>query len=155
MTLDPSINLSVDVLDEGPDEAETLVINWLRPLLPDGSVANDRLPEDPLPFILVVYVDGTENVDESYSDDVVSVHCLYRKGLGASERKAAKDFANLVHRRMLLLARYLEPIPIGDRVGDVDSVTIFSRPRWEPYGDEQIVRKVGRYRIGASYAKLS
>lgn len=155
MTLDPSIDLGVDVLDEGPDDVETAIINWLRPLLPDGQVANARLSEDPVPFIVVEHIDGLESEELSEADEVVSVHALYAKGLGNENRVLAGKFASIVHRRMLLLARYLDPIVVGSRVVDVDYVQIFSRPRWVPYGDETILRKVGRYRVGLPYAKLS
>jgi hypothetical protein len=155
MSLDPSINLDLDVLDEGPAAAEGVVIAWLRPLLPDGQVANTRQSGDPLPFVLVNHLDGNESIEESSVDDLVSVHCLYRKGLGAFEKQAADDFASRVHRRILKLGRELDPIEFGDVSVDIDFLEVASRPRWEAYGDDQILRKVGRYRIGLAYAKLS
>lgn len=155
MTLDPAINLATEILDEGSDDAETMVITWLRPLLPDGSIANSRQIDDPVPFVWVSYINGTENDEQGIVDDVVSVHCLYPKGLGQSGRTAAKQFSSIVHRRMMLLARTLEPITIGGHGVSIDYVNVFSRMEWAAYVDEQILHRVGRYRIGSGYAKLS
>ena len=151
MSLDPS----VEILDEGPDDVETVVISWLRPLLPNGQIANGRLPDDPLPFIGVNHLTGEECVEESYVDELVSVHVLADRGLGNSGNLACASLMSGVHRRMLLLARYLEPVVVDGRPADIEYVDVHMRPRWEPYGDEQILRKLARYRVGLAYAKLS
>lgn len=155
MSLDPSVNLDVEINDEGPDPVVAMAVAWLRPLLPDGQVADERPPNSPLPFIVVSYVDGTENVEESSSDEVITVNALYAKGIGTSNKKAAGQFMDVAHRRMLSLARHLEPVVIGSRTVDIDYVGVFTPPRWESYADESILRKLARYRIGHSYAKLS
>lgn len=155
MTLDSSVNLAVDGLDEDADPVEDIVISWLAPLLPIGQVADARIPGENLPFILVVHLDGDEDVDCSAVDDLVSIHCLYPKGLGQANRKACSDFSRIVHRRMLKLARELEPSDVDGRPVAVDYVKVFARFKFVEYGDEQILRMVGRYRIGQSYANIS
>ena len=151
----PGVDPSVELHDEGPEDDELVVIAWLRPLLPDGQIANARPLDAPLPFIVVNHLESNDSVDMGWSDDLISVHCLYPKGNGNANRKAAAKFAADVHRRMLLLAVYHEPVQIGARVADVDYCDVAMRPRWEPYGDEQILRKIARYRMGLGYVKLS
>lgn len=146
-----------EVLDEGVDDIVVVGVSWLAPLLAPGSVRDTRPPGGPLPFILVEFVDGTEDVDCGWADDVIAVHYLAAKGNGdATATRLAKQGALEVHQRMLLLARYLEDVPLtGGRIATIDYCDVFTRPRWEPYGDDQILRKVGRYRLGLGYAKLS
>lgn len=139
--------------EEGPDDAESVVISWLSPLLPPGQVAITRYPNDPLPFILVNHLDSNESVEESWSDALVSVHILTRKTRG-NEAEAAKN-AEKVHRRMLRLAEWLEDVDLPDgRKATISSVSVAKGPKWVPYGDDQILRKVGRYTIGLDYATL-
>lgn len=135
-----------EILNEAPDDAEEVVIAWLTPL---RRSAQTRRSGDPLPFTLVTCVAGTECEEEFYADDVVSVHTLCDKALGEDN---AKDEADATHQRMLLLARYLPDVLLTDgRIATLDYVKVFQRPRWEPYGDDQILRKVGRYTLGLSY----
>lgn len=135
-----------EILNEAPDDAEEVVIAWLTPL---RRTAQTRVSGEVLPFTLVTHLDGTEDVDCGYADDVVSVHTLCDKKLGED---AAKQEAEDTHRRMLLLARYLEDVVLTDgRIATIDYCTVFRRPRWEPYGDDQILRKVGRYKLGLAY----
>lgn len=155
MTLDPAVNTAIDALDVGPDDSETLLTTWLAPILPDGQVASARLAGDPLPFVEVHYMDGKECLEESHADDVVTVHCMYAKGLGQSGRSAAKQFGDLVHRRVLLLGRYLDPITVGSHVFDVEYVEVFMAPQWTEYGDDQILRRTSRYKIGQSYTSIT
>lgn len=155
MTLDPSIDLGVEVLDEGAILSESVVTTWLAPLLPDGQVASGRVAGGPLPFIEVSYINGTELDEEGHVEDVVSVHCLYAKGTRNENKVAAGKFADIVHRRMMLLARTLEDVVVNGTAVDLEYVAVFSRMEFVDYGDDKIWRKVGRYRIGQSYAKLS
>lgn len=138
-----------ELLDEGPDDVETVVISWLSPL---RRTANTRRSGDPLPFTLVTHIAGEESVEESNADMVVSVHTLCDKSLGwVNARNEADD----THRRMLLLARYLEDVELADeRYATIDYVDVFESPRWILYGDDQILRKVGSYRIGLSYVNV-
>lgn len=128
-----------EVLDEGPDDIETVVVQWLSPL---RRTANTRRSGDPLPMTVVVTVAGTESVEESTADPVVSVHTLVRKSLGEDN---ARDEMLKTHKRMLLLARNLEQF-------NIDYLKVFQYQRREPYGDDQIIQYVGRYQFGQSYA---
>lgn len=128
-----------EVLEEGPDDIETVVVQWLSPL---RRTANTRRSGDPLPMTVVVTVAGTESVEESTADPVVSVHTLVRKSLGEDN---ARDEMLKTHKRMLLLARNLEQF-------NIDYLKVFQYQRREPYGDDQIIQYVGRYQFGQSYA---
>jgi len=134
------------IVAECADDVEAVVVAWLTALRRSAAF---RRPGDPLPFTLVHHVTGTESIDESTADAVVSVHTLCDKAAGES---AAADECQLTHRRMLLLARELDPITLPDgRMVSVDYVTVEEPPIWEPYSDT-ILRKVARYRIGATYS---
>lgn len=86
-------------------------------------------------------VAGTECHEESYSDPVVQIDTLCAASAGED---AASVESNKTHRRMLLLARYLEDF-------NLDYIKVFLTPRREDYGDEQIIRYVARYQLGQSY----
>lgn len=144
-------NPNVDILsdDESPpdgDMAEELVVAWMQPL---RYAAIARQASDPLPMTLVTLITGDEDLDIGTADPVVSVHTLCARSAGFV---AAKNESRLTHRRMLLLGRYLEPITLKDgRLASIDSLSVFQTPRWHPYEDTQILRKVGRYSLGLSY----
>ena len=153
--------MTVELLDYGPEDVVTIGVSWLTPMLElptftGGQVSNTRRAGDPLPFIHVNSIAGEESVEESDTDEVLSIHTLFRKGNGeASAILAFQDGWRAVHQRMLLLSQFLEDIALpGGRIATVDYCSVFSRPRTEEYGDDLILRKVGRYRIGLSYAKL-
>lgn len=148
--------MSVELLDEDVDDVSTILTVWLTPLLVPGQVSYNRRAGDPLPFIWHNHLSGDENVEESSVIELVSIHYLHAKGDGgATVLKAFKDGAKLVHRRMLLLARELPDIELPDgRMATIDFCDVFSRPVTQEYGDEQILQKVGRYRLGLSYVKL-
>lgn len=138
--------MSVELLDYAAPDAEVVAIAWLSPLRRSAAT---RQTGDPLPFTLVTHIAGTEDADLGLADPVVSVHTLCDKSLGWA---AAKDEANKTHRRMLLLARYQEPITLPDNsLAGVDYVKVFQSPIWVPYENTQILRKVGRYTLGLSY----
>lgn len=144
--------MSTELLDEAPDDPETVIIAWLAPLLSAGSVANTRRSGAPLPFYLVTHLDSNESQEESTSDALVSVHVLTHKAAG---EVASRDEAGRMHRHMLLLARYLEDVDLeGGRTATIDSLSVFKSPKSEPYGDDQILRRVGRYTVGLPYAKI-
>jgi hypothetical protein len=126
-----------------PEDIETALVAHLSPLRRCGF---ERQAGDPLPFTLVSHVTGTESANEGYADPVVSVHTLCDKGLGAP---AARDEATKTHRRMLELL--IDPrITIGTRTMAVQYVEVVEPPRWEFFSDN-ILRKVGRYRLGLPY----
>lgn len=142
--------MTVLLSDELADDAEEVVIAWMTPLRRSATVRDPQ--NDPLPFTLITHITGSECEEESFAQPVVSVHTLCAKKLGFA---AATNEARLTHRRMLRLARHIDNIPLTDgRVADVDYVEIVESPRWEPYGDDQILRKVGRYRIGLTYVTV-
>jgi hypothetical protein len=137
---------------ETADDAETVVVSWLKPLLAEGHVANARRSGAPLPYYLVTHLDSTENVDESTAEALVSVHVLTHKAAG---EVASRDEADRMHRRMLLLARYLDDVELADgRVATIDFVNVAKSPSREEYGDDTILRRVGRYSLGLSYAEV-
>lgn len=140
-----------EVLDEDVDDAETVFISWLTPLYDTpGHVANTRRAGDTLPFVLVNHLDSNESAEEFTVDALVSVHILTHKSAG---EVASRDEADKVHRRILLLARYLEDVDLaGGRTATIDYVDVAKRPRREPYGDDKILRRLGRYNLGLSYA---
>jgi hypothetical protein len=137
---------SPELLDYCAEDVEEVLIGWLTPL---NRCAATREVGDPLPFILVTHITGTENVALGVAEPIVSVHTLCDKSVGF---QAAKIQANNTHRRMLRLARYIEPIRMnnGSWTG-VDYVTVFQAPIWVAFQNTQILRKVARYRVGLSY----
>lgn len=144
--------MTAELLVEAAEDAETVVIAWLKPLLSDGSVRNVRRSGGPLPFILVNHLKTIECVEESQADALVSVHVLTHKASGELD---SLEKTNDMHRRMLLLARYLEDVDLGGgRKASIDYVDVAEAPKREPFGDDQILRRVGRYNIGLSYVKV-
>lgn len=151
--------MTAELLSDGVDDDEAVVISWLQGVLAPGKpISNERIAGDPLPAIIVEHTGGKECVEESYVDDVVSVHMLYPRGTVGDgvKRKAAIDGCAAIHRRMLQLCRYLEDVPLpGGRTATIDYCDVFSPPQWVAYGDEQILRKVAQYRLGLGYVKMS
>ncbi len=137
--------MTADLLDFAAEDAEELIVAWMAPL---RSAASARQVGDPLPFTLITHVTGTENEDLGLADPVVSVHTLCDKALGWA---AAKDEAKTTHRRMLELSRHDPVITLNGRYASVDYVQVFQSPIWVPFENAQILRKVGRYKLGLSY----
>lgn len=148
--------MSVELLDEDVDDINTILVSWLSPLLATGHVSYNRRAGDPLPFIWINHIDGEESIEESSVDELVSIHTLYPKDDGgATALRTFRDGARDTHRRMLLLGRELPDVALpGGRLATIDFCSVFSRPVTQEYGDEQILQKVGRYRVGLSYVKL-
>lgn len=137
--------MTAELLAYAPEDIETAIVAWLTPLRRSGW---ERKAGDPLPFTLVNHITGTESASEGYADPVVSVHTFCDKTLGAP---AARDECDKTHRRMLLLMTKPQ-ITVGNRLVAVQYVEVVpgEQPRWEFYSDN-ILRKVGRYRIGLPY----
>lgn len=137
--------MTVELLDECADDVEEVIVAWLTPLRRCAAV---RRQGDELPFILVHHITGTERPDQMVADEVVSVHTLTDRSLGqVVHATTAKD----THRAMLRLARHLDDIELTDgSFVNVDYVTVEETPITEFYSD-QILRTVGRYRIGLTY----
>lgn len=130
-----------------PEDIETALVAHLTPLRRAGFT---REAGDPLPFTLITHITGTESANEGYADPVVSVHTLCDKTIGAP---AARDEATKTHCRMLALL--LDPtIVIGTRTVAVQYLEVVEQPRWEFFSDN-VLRKVGRYRIGLPYVMVA
>jgi hypothetical protein len=144
--------MTAELLDEQAEDDEAITVAWLKDLHDEGHVKNFRRPGDPLPFILVSHLDSNENIEESTVDALISIHVLTHKAEG---QVVNRDTANEMHRRMLLLARYLEDVELPDgRVATIDYINAPQPPKRVEYGDENILRRVARYEIGLSYAKV-
>ena len=138
--------MSVEILNEAPDDDEEICIAWLTPL---RRTAQTRRSGDPLPFTLVTHITGKEDVDCGCVDNVVQVATLCDKKFGED---AANHEMSVTHQRMLLLARYLEDVTLHDgRIATIDYCNVFEVPTWQPYGDDQILMKVARYTLGLAY----
>lgn len=141
--------MTAELLDEGPDDPEKCFIAWLSPL---RRTANTRRSGDPLPFTLVTHLSGGESMGLSTVDALVSVHTLSDQSLG--EDNAAYE-SDMTHRRLLLQARYLEDVDLAaGRIATIDYLDVFENPVRKPYGNDQIIRYVGRYTLGLSYASM-
>jgi hypothetical protein len=149
--------LSIELSEYVVTDPETALIAHLAPLHPHSvgtvqKVSNYRESGWPLPFVLVQELPGEESVDESDVNALISVHTLVHKAAG---RAALRDETDRTHRRMLWIATTLPTVALsGGRHAEFDYVRVVSRPHAEDYGDEQILRKVGRYGIGLSYARV-
>jgi hypothetical protein len=145
--------VTVTSLYQAAEDAVAIGISVLRDLLPPGQVGDTRRSGAPLPFILVEYVGGLESVEESYVDDVIAVTYLSEKNNGdAAALQANRYGMDVIHRRMLGLARYLEDVPLpGGRIATICHCEVFKRPWPELYGDDQILRRIGHYQFGLDY----
>jgi hypothetical protein len=145
--------MTVTSLDQAAEDAVQIGISVLRDLLPPGQVSNNRRSGAPLPFILVAYVGGVENEEESCVDDVIAVDYLSAFNNGDAAALQASIYGmDVIHRRMLGLARYLEDVPLpGGRIATISHCKVFKRPSQEPYGDDQIIRRCGQYQFGLDY----
>jgi hypothetical protein len=132
--------------DQAAEDVEEILVAWLTP---QRRTVLERITGDVLPMTLVNHVAGAENVDEGTAAPVVSVHTLTQKSLG---RVNLKNETQATHKRMLRLATHCDTITLSDgRTVGVDYVDVTESPITVPYGDDQIIRKVGRYEIGLSY----
>ena len=150
--------MTAELLNEGAEDSVTVAIAHLLPLDPVNKAVSDmRRAGDVLPFRLVTHLQTTESIEESYADCLVSIHTMCDKNLGGKDMGyvAARDEEDRTHRRMLLLGRFNIDVPLaGGRFATVESVTPVARSGWMPYGDDQIIQKIGRYSIGLSYVPV-
>ena len=138
--------MTVLLADQAADDVEEILVAWFTPV---RRSAVERVTGDPLPFTAIVHVAGSENVDEGTAAPIVSVHTFTDKALG---RVNLKTETQTSHSRMLRLATHCDVITLksGRKVG-VDYVDVVESPLYMPYGDDQILRKVGRYEVGLTY----
>lgn len=135
--------MTAELLPDGPADLETIVVQWLTPL---RRTAVSRDLNDPLPMCVVQQVAGKEDLDESWADRVIQVDTLCDKNLGEDN---ARDEKIKTHQRMLQLGRYLET------QGTIDYMRVFESQRRESYGNDQVIRYVGRYQFGQTYDEIA
>ncbi|MGV0785111.1 hypothetical protein [Mycolicibacterium sp. XJ775] len=139
--------MTAPMLGEDAPDAEDFTACWLQPLL---RAAVERKTDDVLPFATIQRVAGDDDPDCGTDDPVVQVDIL---GLGVV---AAKTAANEVHRRMLLLFRDCSDVIMSDgRTANLDFGRTLMKPVRMPYGDDKIVRYVGRYHLALSYVTVA
>lgn len=126
------------------ESVEQILIAYLSP---QRRTAVARLVDDPLPFTIVHHITGIEDPQVGTADPVVSVQVLSDKALGWD---LAEANAQQTHDALLYLARNLDTGPTSG-YGSIDYIKVVEAPIWVEYEDTQILRKVGRYRIGLSY----
>lgn len=133
-----------DLLTEAAPDVQRVVVAWLRPL---GRAGTQRLSGDPLPFRLVTRVAGADDPFEGFDEAVVSVHTF-------ATRDTATDETNKTHQRMLWLQRHpftnIELLGSGV-VANVNFCDTVEKPTLQDYGDPNLLRYVGRYRIGLDF----
>lgn len=144
----------MSALGEAPDDVEEALVAYLGGI-PLGAAtrraAISRRTGDPFPFTLIRNLGGGEEAELGFSDPLVSIRTLCDKSLGED---AARDECATTHEWMLQLARVQEDIPIGNgRVVNFDYVNVVEQPHWVPFGDDQVLCKLGRYGIGLSYVR--
>lgn len=144
--------MTVELAAYAPEDLGTLIVAHLLPLRADPTVLRsadiERKPGDPLPFRLVTTIPGSQSVNQGIADELVSVHTLCDKTLGAAR---ARDECDRTHRRMLYLLT--DPrIVVGSRTVAVQYIEIppGQSPSWQFYSDN-ILQKVGTYRVGLPY----
>lgn len=144
--------MTVLLIDEVGEDAEEIVVAWLAPVL---RSAVRRRATDPLPFALIRCVVDTDDVDASFTTSIVSVHTLGDATIANAEAACA-DQAKTNHRRIIYLARNpLADIVLADsRVANVNYLETVQKPIWVDYENEQILRKVARYRIGHEFVAV-
>ena len=137
--------MTVELSAYAPEDVQTALVAWLTTV---HHAAFARNAGDPLPSIVVEHITGTESAQMGVADQLASVHTFCDKALGYP---AARDNCAGTHKRMLLLATTSQTITISGRQVGVDYVEVVESPHWEYYSDN-ILRKVGRYRIGLPYS---
>lgn len=138
--------MTVPLLDEEAPDSDDFVVCWLQPLL-RSSVERDT---DELPYAGVQTVVDVSDPDCGTADPVVQVDILDRGVV------AAKSTANKVNRRMELLFRECSDVVMSDgRTANLDFGRTLMKPVRMPYGDDKIVRYVGRYHLALSYVTVA
>lgn len=141
--------MTIELIDEVGEDAEEVTIAWISAVI---RSAIRRRTGDPLPFGLVRCIDDQDDADSAFTTSTVSVHTLCDATLADAEALCT-DKAIEVHRRIIYLSRNpLADIILSDaRVANVNYLETVHKPIWVDYGDDQILRKVARYRIGHEF----
>jgi hypothetical protein len=137
------------LLPVGPDDIETALVEWFRPIRRSSWVWETG---DGTPFTLITHLTGTEDIEVGFGDPIVQVDTLCDKALGYIN---ARNEKNITHQRMLELGRYLPPVPLSGRVFGADYVKVIEGQQRLPFGMTTVIRYVGRYQIGVSYNPVS
>lgn len=135
--------MTVDLLPDAPD-VQRVIVAWLRPL---GRCGTQRLAGDPLPFRLVTRVAGADDHIEGIDVAVVSVHTF-------ATRETATDETHTTHQRMLYLQRnpFTDIELLGSGVvANINFCQTVEKPTLVDYGDPNLLRHVGRYRVGLDF----
>lgn len=144
----------IELLDQDATDAERFVIAWLTPfvelLSPPGGVDIRRRSGDALPFAIVREAANSEDGQQMTAYPTVSVHWL------AATESDCRSFSKDGHRRMLVLAR--DPLTVVD-FGDGESANAQwletdHAPIWVDYRNDQIFRRVSRYRIALPFTDI-
>lgn len=136
-----------ELLQVAAPSVERVVCAWLRPL---GRAGTWRLAGDVLPFRLVNRVAGADDPTQGIDIPILSVHTF-------AIRDEALDESILTHQRMMYLARF----PFTDielpssEIVNVNYLECVEKPIQIDYGDPNLLRYVGRYRIGVDFVEFS
>lgn len=136
--------MTVDLLNETAPDVQRVIVAWLRPL---GRAGTQRLSGDPLPFRLVTRIAGADDHVEGIDVAVVSVHTF-------ATHETATDASNETHQRMLYLQRhpFTDVTMLGSGVvANINFCETVEKPTLVDYGDPNLLRYVGRYRIGLDF----
>ena len=133
-----------ELLEEVAPDVQRVIVAWLRPL---GRAGTQRLSGDALPFRLVTRIAGADDHIEGIDVAVVSVHTF-------ATRDTATDETIKTHQRMLYLQRHpftnIELLGSGV-VANINFCETVEKPTLQDYGDPNLLRYVGRYRIGLDF----
>lgn len=137
-----------ELLDQETPDSEDFMVSWLQPLL---RSATERKTDDELPFAQVQLITGEDDEDCGTSDEVIQVDWFDHARDGMTAVQAAKQTAREGHRRIRLLARFLEAVELSDgSFAAADYVNTIMKPVRMPYANDQVVRYVARYGLGLS-----
>lgn len=120
-----------------PPDVEELLISYLSPL---GDVSVEMMnPVQTFPFYLINRISGGDD----YVTDcaAVSIHAFH------TSRTLASAAARAMHLKMKQLTPQVPVLMSDSTYASVDYVGVIETPNWVDYGDKEIERYVGRYRI--------
>ncbi|AVO21616.1 head-tail adaptor [Mycobacterium phage MooMoo] len=136
-----------DLHDQVAPDTEDFVTCWMQPVM---RTAVERDLGEVLPFCEVTLVDGSDDPDCGDDDSVVQLD-FYGRGV-----QAARQAADVGHRRMLFLFRNFETVTLSDgSLADIDYGEVVMKPRRMQFADDKIVRYTGRYKLATSYVTVS
>jgi hypothetical protein len=125
-------------------------------MAPVMRAAVDRDNDDELPFCLITHIDGGGDPYCGDAEVIVQLDFLDRGATTAQAKANAKAAADLGHRRMLQLARFLDHVTLSDgSVANPDWVEVLLDPTPMPYAHDLIARRVARYKLGLSYLTIA